>query len=389
MKIAVYGGSFNPPHLGHLEAARAVAEVIQPDKLLIIPDCIPPHKEVFADSPTPEQRLELCRLNFADIPNAEISDMEIVREGKSYTAETVAKLREDYGECELCLTVGTDMFMSFEDWYNFPYLFEQCTLIVMPREEDSIHELNIRKAEYEEKYGAKITVLDRVPLPMSSSEIRSWLPRRMGADTLKEEVYAQIIRKNHYNALPELTWLRERAFACLKPSRIAHVAGCESEAVLLAMRCGENADAAAETAILHDITKRLTREEHLLLCEKYGIICDKSELENEKLLHAVTGAALSKDMFGISDEIYSAIRYHTTGKPDMTLLEKIIYLADYIEPTRDFEGVEALREAVYEDIDKGLSLAFEMSLAEVRSYGIEPHKNTVEAYEWYKRDSMR
>ena len=115
MKIAIYGGSFNPPHLGHLEAAKAVAEEIRPDKLLIIPDCIPPHKEVFADSPAPEQRLELCRLNFADIPNAEISDMEIVREGKSYTAETVAKLREDYGECELCLTVGTDMFMSFEE----------------------------------------------------------------------------------------------------------------------------------------------------------------------------------------------------------------------------------------------------------------------------------
>ena len=386
MKIAIYGGSFNPPHLGHLEAAKAVAEEIKPDKLLIIPDCIPPHKEVFADSPAPEQRLELCRLNFADIPNAEISDMEIVREGKSYTAETVAKLREDYGGCELCLTVGTDMFMSFEEWYNFPYLFEQCTLIVMPREEDSIRELNIRRAEYEEKYGAKITVLDRVPLPMSSSEIRAWLPRRMGADTLKEEVYAEIIRKNYYNALPELTWLRERASGYLKPSRIAHVAGCESEAVLLAMQYGEDADAAAEAAVLHDITKKLSREEHLILCEKYGIICDKSELENEKLLHALTGAALARELFGVSDEIYSAIRYHTTGKPDMTLLEKIIYLADYIEPTRDFEGVEALREAVYEDIDTGLSLAFEMSLAEVRSYGIEPHKNTVEAYEWYKRD---
>ncbi len=385
MKIAVYGGSFNPPHLGHLEAAKSVAEEAKPDKLLIIPDCIPPHKEIFADSPTPMQRLELCKLNFAGIDCAEISDMEILREGKSYTAETVAKLREEYGETELSLVVGTDMFLSFETWYNFPYLFEQCELLVMPREEDDIYELNRRREEYERKYGARIRILDRVPLPMSSTEIRAWLPRRMGADMLRAEVYASVIKNGYYNALPELTWLRNEVMPYLSSRRIAHVAGCESEAVLLAMQYGEDADSAAEAAILHDITKRLSFDEHLKLCEKYGIVCDKSELENEKLLHAITGAALARDLFGVSDEIYSAIRYHTTGRPDMTLLEKIIYLADYIEPTRDFDGVEALREAVYRDLDYGLSLAFEMSLTEVRSYGIEPHKNTVEAYEWYNK----
>ena len=385
MKIAIYGGSFNPPHLGHLEAAKAVADELKPDKLLIIPDCIPPHKEIFADSPTPMQRLELCKLNFAGIDCAEISDMEILREGKSYTAETVAKLREDYGDSELSLVVGTDMFNSFETWYNFPYLFEQCELLVMPREEDDIYELSRRREEYERKYGARIKILDRAPLPMSSTEIRAWLPRRMGSDMLREEVYASVIKNGYYNALPELTWLRSEVMPYLSSKRIAHVAGCESEAVLLAMQYGEDADSAAEAAILHDITKRLSFDEHLKLCEKYDIVCDKSELENEKLLHAITGAALARDLFGVSDEIYSAIRYHTTGKPDMTLLEKIIYLADYIEPTRDFDGVEALREAVYRDLDHGLSLAFEMSLAEVRSYDIEPHKNTVEAYEWYSK----
>lgn len=386
MKIAVYGGSFNPPHLGHLEAAKSVAEEAKPDKLLIIPDCIPPHKEIFADSPTPMQRLELCKLNFAGIDCAEISDMEILREGKSYTAETVAKLREEYGETELSLVVGTDMFLSFETWYNFPYLFEQCELLVMPREEDDIYELNRRREEYERKYGARIRILDRVPLPMSSTEIRAWLPRRMGADMLRAEVYASVIKNGYYNALPELTWLRNEVMPYLSSRRIAHVAGCESEAVLLAMQYGEDADAAAEAAILHDITKRLSFDEHLKLCEKYGIVCDKSELENEKLLHAITGAALSKDLFGTSEAITSAIRWHTTGKPDMTLLEKIIYMADYIEPTRDFPGVEKLRELAYEDLDKALVLGLEMSLEEVRSHGVEPHRNSMEAYEWYKRN---
>ena len=384
MKIAVYGGSFNPPHLGHLEAAKAVAEELEPDRLLIIPDCIPPHKEIFADSPTPMQRLELCRLNFEGIDCAEISDMEILREGKSYTAETVARLREEYGESELSLVIGTDMFLSFETWYNFPYLFEQCELLVMPREEDDGYELQRRKEEYEKKYGAKVRILEHAPLPMSSTEIRTMLPRRMGADMLREEVYASIIKNNYYNALPELTWLRSEVMPYLKPNRIAHVAGCESEAVLLAMHYGEDADAAAEAAILHDITKKLKFNEHLNLCEKYDIVCGKSELENEKLLHAITGAALSKDLFGTSEEITSAIRWHTTGKPDMTLLEKIIYMADYIEPTRDFPGVEKLRELAYEDLDKALVLGLSMSLEEVRSHGVEPHRNSIDAYEWYK-----
>lgn len=92
------------------------------------------------------------------------------------------------------------------------------------------------------------------------------------------------------------------------------------------------------------------------LCRKYAIICDTAETENPKLLHAKTGAALARDLFGVSDEIYEAIRWHTTGKPDMRTLEKIIYLADYIEPTRDFPGLDRLRELAYEDLDKAMAL---------------------------------
>ena len=120
--------------------------------------------------------------------------------------------------------------------------------------------------------------------------------------------------------------------------------------------------------------------------EKYGIICDNAELNSPKLLHAKTGAAFARDLFGISDEIYEAIRWHTTGKPDMTMLEKIIYLADYIEPTRDFDGVEKLRQLAYEDLNAAMALGLEMSLEEIRSHGTEPYKDTVEAYQWYSRE---
>ena len=385
MKIAVYGGSFNPPHLGHVEAARTVAEALRPDKFLIIPDHLPPHKEMFADSPTPEQRMELCALAFSTIPGAEISDMEIRREGKSYTADTVDRLREIYPEDELILVMGTDMLLSFESWYRFHYLLENCTLAALSRAEEDGDAIRAHAGYMEREYGAKIVILPHVPLEMSSSDIRERLKVRLGSELLGDEVYSQIIRRRYYDAQPELSWLREKAYAYLKPKRIAHVAGCESEAVKLAMRWGEDPETAAEAGILHDITKKRNFEEQLILCGKYGIINDNLELNSPKLLHAKTGAALAKDLFGVSDRVYEAIRWHTTGKPDMTLLEKIIYLADYIEPTRDFPGVEKLRELCYEDIDEAMALGLSMSLEDIRSHGEEPYKDTVEACEWYSR----
>lgn len=385
MKIAIYGGSFNPPHLGHLEAAAAVCEEIEPDKLLIIPDNIPPHKDMEPGSPTPEQRLELCRLNFAGLENVEISDMEILRQGKSYTAQTIEQLRREYPTDELVLVVGSDMFLSFEDWYEFEYILENCALAIVSREEDDMERLRAHKAHMERAHQARVNILSRAPLPMSSSEIRVWLRRRMGADTLKAEVYSAIIKNNYYEARPEIMWLREEAEKYLAPKRIAHVAGCESEAVLLAMQYGEDPETAAEAGILHDITKKLSRKEQLNLCEKYGIILDKDQQRDESLLHAITGAALARDLYGVSDEVYEAIRWHTTGKPDMTLLEKIIYMADYVEPTRDFPGVEKLRALAHKDLDRAMTLGLEMSLEDLKSRGVEIDRDTVEAYSWYSQ----
>lgn len=385
MKIAIYGGSFNPPHLGHLEAAKTVCAELAPDKLLIIPDNIPPHKAMDPGSPTSEERLALCRIAFRSIPGAEISDMEIRRRGKSYTAHTVRELRERYPDDELFLVVGSDMLLSFEEWYEFEYLLSECTLAVVSREEDDLDALRAHKALLSEKYAARVHILQHAPLPMNSSEIRVWLRLRLGSDLLDNAVYAEIIRRRYYEAMPELCWLREAVKPYLSPRRVAHVAGCESEAVLLAMRYGEDAEAAAEAGILHDITKKLSYDEQLILCDKYGIILDKDQLANEKLLHAITGAAFARDVFGVSDAVYDAIRWHTTGKPDMTLLEKIIYMADYVEPTRDFPGVEKLRALAHEDIDAAMALGLEMSLADIRSGGVAPHKDTVEAAEWYAR----
>ena len=384
MKIAIYGGTFNPPHRGHVESLQAVYEQAKPNRVLVIPASIPPHKELAAGSPDATERLELTRLAFKELPYAEVTDMELTRTGKSYTSDTVEELLRKHPDAELMLAMGTDMFLSFETWHEYRYLIENVTMLVFARREGEDEKI-FKYGEYlESEYGAKIKYIMHDPLPISSSEIRRLLPRRLGRELLPGGVFARIVKNGDYGAKPDFPWLREQSYAYLSPKRIPHVQGCEWEAVRLAKRWGESEEDAAEAGILHDITKKLVLSEQLILSEKYGIINDTYETANVKLLHAKTGAALARDLFNISDRVYSAIRWHTTGKPDMTLLEKIIYMADYIEPNRDFPGVDKLRKLAYEDLDAAMVLGLEMSLEDIRSYGAEPYEVTVSAYEWYK-----
>ena len=167
----------------------------------------------------------------------------------------------------------------------------------------------------------------------------------------------------------------------LDPRRVPHVLGAEQEAIRLCIRYGADVDKARRAALLHDCTKRLSPEEHFALCERYGIALDDVERRNPKLLHALTGAAIAREVYGMDDEIVRAIRYHTTGRAHMSLLEKIMYLADYIEPSREFPGVEELRRVCYESLDRGLETGLEMTVREMTERGEALHRATLDALE--------
>ncbi len=382
MRVLIYGGSFNPPHRGHVDAVRAARETLRPDRLLIIPGHIPPHKALEAGSPSAEERLELARLAFSCFPEAEVSDMELRRGGVSYTVDTLETLTAAAPGDELVFLMGTDMFLTMEKWYRFRRILELCALAVLPRNEGETGGIAVYAEKLRATYGARVLLVKKAPLPMDSTSLRAALRRREGRESLPDGVYARIIRGRWYGAQPELAWLREKAYAFLKPSRVPHVAGCEQTAVALARRWGEDAELAAEAAILHDLTKRATPEEQLRLCAKYGIMTDTVEKREPQLLHAMTDAALARDLFGVGDAVYDAIRWHTTGRADMSRLEKIIYLADAMEPTRRYEGVEALRSAAERDLDEAMALGLKMSLESVRAKGSEPHVRSLEALQW-------
>lgn len=383
--IAVYGGSFNPPHLGHIRAASAAREQLQPQRLFLVPDYEPPHKALEAGSPAPEERFTLTKLAAADIPGAEVLDIELERAGRSYTSDTLRELHTRYPQSRLCFLMGTDMLLTLDEWHEPETILSLAAIGVFARSVGEREVIEAKRAALEKRYGASVILIESEPVDISSSELRGLLPGRGGREYLSDAVYAEIIRLRLYGAKPALAWLRREAYAFLDPKRVPHVAGTEQEAVKLARRWGEDEGDAAEAAILHDITKRLTHDEQLRMCREYGIITDDLERTNEKLLHARTGAAFCRERFGVPENIESAIRWHTTGRAGMTRLEKIIYLADYIEPTRHgFAGLEELRRAAYEDLDAAMAMALGMSWAEVTAKGTPFHQNSADAKEYFE-----
>ena len=395
MKIGVYGGTFNPPHLGHLTAARAVFELLGLDLLLLIPAGLPPHKELPAGSPTPEQRLEMTRLAGEQLglgDKVRTLDIELERGGRSFTSDTLAQLKAQYPDSELWLLMGTDMFLTLQAWHEPEKILSMAGIAAFGRTEEDTEELFSAQREYLYKTypQARIFTLT-IPgvIDVSSTELREKLAKGEGGNLLAPAVYGYILRERLYNTGADLkrlpiSLLRPVALSYLKHKRIPHVLGTEQEAIRLAERYGADVEKARVAALLHDCTKKLDMPTQLALCGQYGIALDELEQKALKLLHSKTGAAIARDVFGVDDEIYSAIWYHTTGHADMTKLEKIIYLADYIEPSRDFPGVDTLRKVCYEDLDKGLLLGLEMTIEEMTAMGNPVHRATVEARDWLK-----
>lgn len=160
----------------------------------------------------------------------------------------------------------------------------------------------------------------------------------------------RILGKRGYILKPDLDALR-REIAAKQSGRAAHVFGCEETAAKLARRWGVDEEKARFAALLHDITKQYSQIEQLKFVQTYDILVDKDFDRFPALAHAVTGAAVARAEYGADDEVANAVRYHTTGRPGMTKLEKILYLADYIEPTRAFAGLEETRRLAYCDLD--------------------------------------
>ncbi len=379
-RIGIFGGTFAPFHNGHRKALEAFLDRGKLDRCLVIPAGIPPHKKKSADF-TDTQRLDLTRLACKDLPSVEVLDWEIKQTGASYTCKTLAYLKEQYPNHRLVLYVGSDMFLTLQDWYQPEEIFALAEIAAFSRTGKDLERLLSHKAWLERHFEAvACTVYTSPPFPVSSTEIREkWI---------NGEELSPLVCPAVSGAMEEilthrfLTLLKQR----LSEHRLKHSIGVMKEAENLARIYGADVKKARIAGLLHDMTKEFSKEEHFRLFEKYQVPLDDNLRANKNLWHAVSASVDVTESLGITDQqIASAIRYHTTGKGDMTLLETILYMADLTDETRDYDDVDFYRALAREDLEKAALLAMRWCKGDVERRGFEVHKDMLNGIAWLER----
>ncbi len=373
-KIGIFGGTFNPPHNGHVRLADKAAENLGLDKVLIVPSCIPPHK-IPGKLAQGSERTQMCRLAFGENEKFEISTIELERGDKSYTVETLRDLKKLYPDDELYFIVGSDMLKSFTKWYMWEEILSLAYLCAASREKGYEADLSAFTAEQKER----IIFLDIEPFEVSSTQIRNSIAGGEDNDLINRKVLNYIRANGLYD--DGLSEYRRIITEKLDEYRLYH-SECVSEcAAALAEKYGADIRKAAIAGLLHDVMKNADAVETAVHMNKAGITLSDIEKDNYKVWHQIAGAAFLKNEGIITDEeILGAVRWHTTGRADMTLLEKIVYIADFISADRDYPDVGEVRRLAQISLDDAILYTAKYTIRKLVSAGSVLHPSTVEMY---------
>lgn len=376
MKIGVLGGTFNPVHNGHLSLANQLISLGFLDKVLFVVSARPPHKD--APEVSDKQRLHMVKLALFGQDKIEPCDIELNREGKSYTVDTLKELCAVYPDDDLYFITGADMFIDIPYWHKPELIFKAVKFLVADRE-NAFSDVEYQKEleKIKEKYNPDVTFVNIDTPDISSSNIRENAEKY--SHELNEKVFKFIKEKDLYVKKEEK--LEDRVLATLSAKlgekRLNHTLGVAKCARMLAFRFGADPDKAYIAGLLHDIEKEDSIGNMLRFCKDLAL--DKELLESRALLHGPAGAEYARKTFLVSDDIYSACFYHTTGKENMSLLEKIVYLADYIEENRVQPGVNEIREMAKTSLDKAVLLAMDNTISYLNKKGMKIYKKTIDA----------
>ena len=194
MKTGIYGGTFNPIHNGHLHIVEEFRRGLSLDRVLLIPTRVPPHKAA-PDLASGEDRFAMCRLAAQGDPWLELSDIEMRRQGKSYTAETLEELSALYPHDQFYLLMGEDMFLTVGSWYRPETIFSLASVCTTPRGEKSMEALRRKALEYAGQHGARCFI-EQIPyLPVSSTQVRQAVAAEEDISSLVPAGVARYIRE--------------------------------------------------------------------------------------------------------------------------------------------------------------------------------------------------
>ena len=377
MRIGIFGGSFDPIHKEHTNFAYAAIESLHLDKLIVMPAHIPPHKPGRTLS-SDLDRLEMCRLAFSDVPKAEISDYEISKGGTSYTYLTCAHFKEKFSQADVFFLVGTDMLRDFPTWKEPQKILENATLAVCGRAEMGVWWEEEQRA-FIAKFGKPFARVDYNGAKVSSTEIRVLAGAGMRlTEFLEEKVAAYIQEKGLYKIENA-----KEALSLEKPERQAHSVRVAKLAAARALSLRIPERKAIQAALFHDCGKHICLDNPLL---KGFALPSEGDIP-PSVRHQYVGAFLAEYVFGVEDaEVLDAIRYHTSGRPNMGELEKLIFLADMLEEERCYEGVDLLRSLFWKggNLDECLEEALFQTLEFLKEKKADIYPLTKQAYEFYK-----
>lgn len=392
MHVGIFGGTFDPFHSGHLALIRSALAAGRLDHVVVIPSGSPPHKDARRMTAA-AHRYFMAAAAVVGEPGVSVSDAEMVRDGKTYTIDTLRALRGRFGpDATLYLMVGADIVFDIRSWYHTEEVFAECVLYLAMRPGFRRADVDARADELRAQYGARIEVFDADTPDVSATGIREAL--RTGADLggrLPSAVEAYIAKHALYPALDPLDAVSDatmdflagcerRMFLQLGPGRLRHSLCTMSETVRLGLRYGVDPDRAAIAGLLHDCAKSLPRETEQELALLFDPPLDAMTLDSHELLHAPLCAHIAKETYGVSDpEVLEAIRYHTTGREGMGPLAKVLFLADKIEPTRSFPDVETLRAEADRGLDGAVLRCLQLTETFLRDKDKHPHPDSTAA----------
>lgn len=376
MHVGIMGGTLDPVHNGHLQIASSVLKEQALDGILLLPAGDPPHKPRHSDK---LDRLEMARRAAAGYPGMTVSGIEVLRSGTTYTVDTLRQLNRKHPKVEWIYIIGSDTVHTLHLWRDFEEVSRRCTFVAVGRPGFDDAEMRRSADKLFRRYGTRIAISVVSGPEISSTEIRRRVAAREDISGLVPEGVEALIREKGLY-LCQYPWNElERMLADrMKPGRFQHTLGVAETARKLAERFGIDPQRARLAGLLHDCAKPLDPGKIAELAMREGTDVDELELSMTPVLHAPAGMVLAQDEFGVRDpEILSAIRKHTLGDGNLSPLEALIFLADFIEPTRrPFPGLREVRELAETDLYGAAKLSARMSREFVVSRGGRGHPRT-------------
>ena len=375
MRIGIFGGSFDPIHNEHIALARQAVVDLSLHRLFVMPAANPPHKP-WRVLTSDADRLQMCELAFAGDEHISVSDYELKKGGASYTYLTVRYFKRLYPNAELFFLMGTDMLRNFPLWKEPTDILQNATLAVCARAEEQGWAKE-EQSLFHEKFGVKFAVLSYEGKDVSSTKIRVLAGAGLDITPFTDEKVAKYIQEKGLYAIEGAA----ASLALQKPSRAAHSVRV---AMLAAKRAGElhlSEKKALQACLLHDCAKNLALDNPLLQGFTPPKDCPSS------VLHQYAGEYVARTYLGVTDEeVLSAIACHTSGKENMSTLDKLVFLADLVEEERSYPGVERLRRLFWEDLDACLLAALEDTVEYLTRSGMPIYGRTLAAREYYQKE---